>query len=141
MWCCLSCAPLCSQGNAHGILSGKWNSYVDLTPSKPDGTPADGATARRLWSCAPKPADDPYGCTHFAWKLSNCDLLRTAPLASDSRRRGDRHALQERHMVIAAAEKSVIEEEQRLERKVSPASTLRLGTGWDAGCIRCSARC
>lgn len=105
------------QGNAHGILSGKWNSHVDLTPSKPDGSPADGASARRLWSCAPKPAEDAYGCTHFAWKLANTDLLRTPPLASDSRRRGDRHALQERHMVIAAAEKGLIEDEQRVERK------------------------
>lgn len=135
-------APCCNtQGNAHGILSGKWNSHVDLTPSKPDGSPADGASARRLWSCAPKPADDAYGCTHFAWKLANTDLLRTPPLASDSRRRGDRHALQERHMVIAAAEKGLIEDEQRIERKVGvPGGCV---PGWGLPCplfSRCSGR-
>ena len=120
MACGLICVLLSvvPQGNAHGILSGKWNSYVDLTASKPDGTPADGATPRRLWTCAAKPEDDPYGCTHFAWQLANCDLLRTPPLPSVSRRRADRHALHERHMVAAAAEKSLIEDEQRLERKV-----------------------
>jgi hypothetical protein len=99
-------------------MSGKWNSYVELTASKPDGTPADGAAPRRLWSCAAKPEDDPYGCTHFAWKLANCDLLRNPPLPSDSRRRPDRQALQDRHMVVAAAEKGLIEDEQRNERKV-----------------------
>ena len=106
------------QGNAHGILNGKWNSHVDFTPSKPDGTPADGASAKRLWACAAKPEDDAYGCTHFAWKLANCDLLRNAPLPSDSRRRADRHLLQERQMTAAAAEKGLIEDEQRNERKV-----------------------
>lgn len=139
-----ACWPPCcnTQGNAHGILSGKWNSHVDLTPSKPDGSPADGASARRLWSCAPKPADDAYGCTHFAWKLANTDLLRTPPLASDSRRRGDRHALQERHMVIAAAEKGLIEDEQRIERKVGVAGGCVPGWG-SAPCplfSRCSGR-
>lgn len=95
---------------------------MDLTASKPDGTPADGAAPRRLWTCAAKPEEDAYGCTHFAWQLANCDLMRTPPLPSDSRRRADRHALQERHMVVAAAEKSLIEEEQRIERKVGAAA-------------------
>jgi hypothetical protein len=37
-------------------------------------------------------------------------------------------------MVVAAAEKSVIEEEQRLERKVSLLRVLQLGRQWDIGC-------
>lgn len=127
--CCLGLYCVCSvpvlslslpllQGNAHGILSGLWNSHVDLTPSNPDGTPAPGAEPKRLWTCAPKPKDDHYGCTHFAWKLADCSLLQGPPLPSDSRRRPDRHLLQERHMLAAGQQKSLIEDEQRIEKKV-----------------------
>lgn len=73
MHAAVSDSILCTlQGNARGIMTGKWNSYVDLTPCHPDGTPVEGAEKRRLWTCAEKPADDQYGCTHFAWDLNNC---------------------------------------------------------------------
>ena len=41
--------------------------------------------------CKEKPEGDKYGFTHFA--LENCCGKGLEPLPSDSRRRGDRHAL------------------------------------------------
>lgn len=107
------------QGNARLALSGKWNSYVDVCACNADGSEIEGAELRRLWTCAEKPAEDQYGCTHFAWDLNNAKHLSKPPMASDSRRRADRHALQEREMVQAAAAKQQLEDDQWQERKVS----------------------
>eukprot|EP00879_Flechtneria_rotunda_P011364 GHRR01011869.1.p1 GENE.GHRR01011869.1~~GHRR01011869.1.p1 ORF type:complete len:445 (+),score=178.41 GHRR01011869.1:119-1453(+) len=107
-----------AEGNAKGIMSGKWNSYVELAPCHPDGTPVADTEKRRLWTCKDKPEDDAYGCTHFAWDLTNCRYLTKPPMASDSRRRADRHALQERQMAAAAVEKGMLDEQQRQEAKV-----------------------
>ncbi|KAF8064627.1 ORP3B [Scenedesmus sp. PABB004] len=106
-----------AAGNARSVLSGKWNSHVDLTPCGADGAPAEGAEPRRLWTCAAKPEDDPYGCTHFAWDLNSCKFLSKPPLASDSRRRGDRHALEKRELSAAGAEKAALEERERGAKK------------------------
>eukprot|EP00775_Hariotina_reticulata_P003836 gene3836-4093_t len=58
------------QDQAHGYMSGKWNSYVDLEPCNPDGSMIEGAEKRRLWTCADKPEGDMYGCTQFALQLA-----------------------------------------------------------------------
>jgi hypothetical protein len=99
-------------------MSGKWNSYVDMCPCNPDGSPIPDAPVKRLWTCADKPEEDHYGCTHFAWHLNSTKYLSRPPLASDSRRRADRQALQERKMTEAAAEKQALDAEQRQQHKV-----------------------
>lgn len=48
-----------------------------------------------------------------------CRYLSRPPLSTDSRRRADRYALQQREMTQAAGEKSAIEEDIRQQRKVS----------------------
>ncbi|WIA39040.1 hypothetical protein OEZ86_005186 [Tetradesmus obliquus] len=106
-----------AEGNAKFAMSGKWNSYVDMAPCNPDGSAIPDAPARRLWTCAEKPEEDHYGCTHFAWHLNSTQYLSKAPLASDSRRRADRQALQERKMTEAAAEKAALDTQQQQQHK------------------------
>jgi hypothetical protein len=65
----MSLALLVLQDQAHGYMSGKWNSYVDLEPCHPDGSVIEGAEKRRLWTCADKPEGDMYGCTQFALQV------------------------------------------------------------------------
>ena len=98
-------------------LSGKWNSHVDATACDPaTGAPAAGAVAQRLWTCAPKPEGDYYGFTAYAHKLNACEGI-AEPLASDSRRRRDRLALEAGEMAAAGSEKHRLEEQQRGEAK------------------------
>ncbi|KAF6256044.1 oxysterol binding protein [Scenedesmus sp. NREL 46B-D3] len=106
-----------AEGNAKFAMSGKWNSCVDMCACSPDGSPIADAPVRRLWTCAEKPAEDHYGCTHFAWHLNSTKYLSRPPLASDSRRRADRQALQERKMTEAAAEKQAIDTQQQQQHK------------------------
>eukprot|EP00882_Tetradesmus_deserticola_P007827 GHRQ01008239.1.p1 GENE.GHRQ01008239.1~~GHRQ01008239.1.p1 ORF type:complete len:474 (+),score=250.32 GHRQ01008239.1:231-1652(+) len=106
-----------AEGNAKFAMSGKWNSHVDMCACNPDGTPAADAPLRRLWTCAAKPEEDHYGCTHFAWHLNSTKYLSRPPLASDSRRRADRQALQERKMTEAAAAKQAIDTQQQEQHK------------------------
>lgn len=100
-------------------MSGKWNSYVDVCACNSDGSAVEGAEKRRLWTCKDKPEDDQYGCTYFALDLNSTKYLNKPPMASDSRRRADRQALQDREMSNAAAAKQQLEDEQRHECKVS----------------------
>jgi hypothetical protein len=97
-------------------LSGRWCGHLDAEACGADGAPLAGAAPRRLWTCAPEPAGDHYGMSHFARRLSSCAALRAPPLPSDSRRRPDREALARRAMGRAAAEKSRLEDAQRAER-------------------------
>lgn len=99
------------------ILSGRWNSHVDIQQCDPEGEPLPGTDARRIWTCTPKPQGDWYGFTQFAHKLNGCDFLRRAPLASDSRRRLDRAALEKGDMGAAGSEKYRLEEAQRAEKR------------------------
>ena len=50
--------------------------------------------------CKPKPEGDKYGFTHFA--RQSCSGEGLDPLPSDSRRRGDRHALQVQSCALPA---------------------------------------
>jgi hypothetical protein len=129
------------QGVVHAHMSGKWNSYVDYVPAGPDGAPAPGAQPRRLWTCAEKPEDDHYGCTHFAWRLTDATYLQRPPLESDSRRRGDRHALQQREMGAAAAAKAEIDEAALAGKKVRSWACVVLRTGRVCGATQHTLCC
>lgn len=97
-------------------LEGKWNSHLDAVKCDAEGEPLPGEEPLRLWTCTEKPADDPYGFTHFAHKLNSCaDGIN--PLPSDSRRRPDRALLEGGNSSDAAVAKYNLEEMQRAERK------------------------
>jgi hypothetical protein len=122
------------QDQAHGYMSGKWNSYVDLEPCHPDGSVIEGAEKRRLWTCADKPEGDMYGCTQFALQLNTCQHLVKPPLPSDSRRRADRLALEQRQIAGAAAEKLAIEEQQQQEQQLAEERGQQWQARWFEQC-------
>ena len=67
--------------------------------------------------CVAKPEGDAFKFTHFAHKLMAGKGLN--PLPSDSRRRKDRLALQLCDYSTAGTHKTLLEEAQRSERRVS----------------------
>lgn len=79
-----------------------------------------------LWAASPKPADDAYGFTTFAHTLNSFDLAPKALLASDSRLRPDRVALEAGEMGKAGSAKHELEEQQRAERRTREEK----GDGW-----------
>ncbi|KAK9843175.1 hypothetical protein WJX74_008032 [Apatococcus lobatus] len=96
-------------------LSGKWNSHLDMVKCDEEGDPIKDAETIRLWECAPKPAGDKYSLTYFARRLNVGKGL--SPLASDSRRRPDRAALEGGDHGSAGQEKYALEEVQRAEKR------------------------
>lgn len=70
-----------------------------------------------LWSASEMPADDAYGFTRFAHRLNSFELAPKALLASDSRLRPDRVALEAGEMGKAGSAKHELEEQQRAERR------------------------
>ncbi len=97
------------------LLEGKWNSHLDCTPCDEEGNPLPDAEPERLWTCEPKPENDPYQFTKFAHVLNSCEGIN--PLPSDSRRRPDRALLELGRSGEAAVAKHSLEEMQRSEKK------------------------
>ncbi|EFN59995.1 hypothetical protein CHLNCDRAFT_133152 [Chlorella variabilis] len=91
--------------------------------------------------CAEKPADDPYGFTHFAHTLNSCEG-GINPLPSDSRRRPDRALLELGNSSDSAVAKYNLEEMQRAERKEREKRGEKWQPRWfkplpeDAGALR-----
>ena len=96
-------------------LSGAWNSHLDAVKCDENGDPLPDAETIRIWTCRPKPENDPYSFTHFAHELNSCKDVN--PLPSDSRRRPDRALLEIGESGDAAVAKHTLEEMQRVERR------------------------
>jgi hypothetical protein len=60
----------------------------------------------QIWRIAPTPQNDKYQYTHFAHKINSFDTAPKKLLASDSRLRPDRYALEKGDMSKSGAEKS-----------------------------------
>jgi len=99
------------------FLEGAWNSHLDYFPCDSEGNKIEGSEGVRVWQCSPKP--EPlckYGFTKFALHLCGA-AGKAKPLASDSRRRPDRAALEKGDHAAAGAAKHALEEVQRAEKK------------------------
>ncbi|KAK1299505.1 Oxysterol-binding protein-related protein 3C [Acorus calamus] len=70
-----------------------------------------------VWRVAPVPENDKFQYTHFAHKINSFDTAPKKLLASDSRLRPDRYALEKGDLSKAGAEKSSLEERQRAEKR------------------------
>lgn len=104
------------DGKKKIALVGKWDSYLDMQKCDEEGEALPGSELVRLWTCTPKPAEaDKYGFSSFAQMLMSGKGLN--PLASDSRRRPDRTALQLGQHTEAGQHKLKLEEAQRAEKK------------------------
>lgn len=103
------------EGVPRLLLEGKWNSHLDCMPCDEEGNPLPDVEPERLWTCEPKPENDPYQFTKFAHVLNSCEGIN--PLSSDSRRRPDRALLELGRSGEAAVAKHSLEEMQRAEKK------------------------
>ena len=101
-----------ADGETKHVLSGKWNESV--TVSKPDGS-----ESKTIWRKEPMPEDPTkYGFTNFTFKQNSHETCPPGLLATDSRLRPDRAALERGDDALAGAKKYELEELQRAERRL-----------------------
>ncbi|GAA0140027.1 transfer/carrier protein [Lithospermum erythrorhizon] len=99
------------------LMTGKWNESMSYQQCDLEGEPLAGTELKEVWHVAPVPENDKFQYTHFAHKINSFDTAPKKLLASDSRLRPDRYALEKGDMTKAGAEKSSLEERQRSEKK------------------------
>jgi hypothetical protein len=101
-----------ADGETKYVLNGKWNESVSV--SKPDGS-----QSKTLWRKEPMPENPTkYGFTNFTFKQNSHETCPPGLLASDSRLRPDRAALERGDDALAGAKKYELEELQRAERRL-----------------------
>ena len=106
-----------ADGEVKYHLKGKWNDKVSIVSAA--AGEKDGKE-RVLWTKAPMPEDGggKYGFTHFIRRACSAESCPPGLLASDSRLRPDRMALEKEDTSEANKAKYMLEEMQRAERKL-----------------------
>ncbi|XP_077232745.1 oxysterol-binding protein-related protein 3C-like [Tasmannia lanceolata] len=99
------------------LMTGKWNKSMSYQPCDLEGEPLSGTELKEVWSAAGTSESDKFQYTHFAHKINSFDTAPKKLLATDSRLRPDRFALENGDLSKAGAEKSSLEERQRAERR------------------------
>ncbi|XP_021888365.1 oxysterol-binding protein-related protein 3A-like [Carica papaya] len=99
------------------LMTGKWNESMSYQPCDMEGEPLPGTELKEVWRVADAPKEDKFQYTYFAHKLNSFDTAPKKLLASDSRLRPDRYALEIGDMSKAGFEKSSLEERQRAEKR------------------------
>ncbi|XP_047342190.1 oxysterol-binding protein-related protein 3C-like [Impatiens glandulifera] len=99
------------------LLTGKWSESISYQLCDLDGEPLAGTEMKEVWKLAEPPVNDKFQYTHFAHKINSFDTAPKKLLASDSRLRPDRYALEKGDLSKAGSEKSRLEERQRAEKK------------------------
>lgn len=99
------------------LITGKWNEFMSYQPCDVDGEPLPGTKLEKVWRVADAPENDKFQYTFFGRKINSFDTAPKKLLASDSRLRPDRLALEEGDLLKAGSEKSRLEEKQRAEKK------------------------
>ncbi|KAH7550021.1 hypothetical protein JRO89_XS13G0121000 [Xanthoceras sorbifolium] len=84
------------------LMTGKWNESMSYQPCDIDGEPLPGTELKEVWHVADVPENDKYEYTYFAHKINSFDTAPKKLLASDSRLRPDRYALERGDMSRAA---------------------------------------
>ncbi|PSS23765.1 Oxysterol-binding protein-related protein like [Actinidia chinensis var. chinensis] len=100
------------------LITGKWNESMSYQPCDVEGEPLPGTELKEAWKVAEVPENDKFQYTYFAHKLNGLDTAPKKLLASDSRLRSDRYALEEGDLSKAGSEKSRLEERQRAEKRI-----------------------
>ncbi|CAL5351297.1 unnamed protein product [Camellia sinensis] len=100
------------------LMTGKWNESMSCQPCDMEGEPLPGTEMKEVWRVAESPENDKFQYTHFAHKLNSLDTAPKKLLASDSRLRPDRYALEKDDLSKAGSEKSRLEERQRAEKRI-----------------------
>uniref|UniRef100_A0A804MBV9 Uncharacterized protein n=1 Tax=Zea mays TaxID=4577 RepID=A0A804MBV9_MAIZE len=76
------------------MITGKWNKSLSCQPCDQEGDPLPGTELKEIWRVAPAPQNDGYQYTHFAHKINSFNTAPKKLLASDSRLRPDRYAIE-----------------------------------------------
>ncbi|KAK9127082.1 hypothetical protein Syun_015879 [Stephania yunnanensis] len=99
------------------LMTGKWNESISYQPCDMEGEPLPGTELKEVWRVSDMPENDKFQYSYFAHKINSFETAPTNLLASDSRLRPDRCALQKGDLSKAGAEKSSLEEKQRAEKR------------------------
>ncbi|GAA0185412.1 transfer/carrier protein [Lithospermum erythrorhizon] len=112
------------------LMTGKWNESMSYQPCDLEGEPLAGTELKEVWHVASVPENDKFQYTHFAHKINSFDTAPKKLLASDSRLRPDRYALEKGDMTKAGVEKSSLEDRQRAEKKTREAKGQHFKPRW-----------
>eukprot|EP00268_Persea_americana_P009623 TRINITY_DN1384_c0_g1_i2.p1 TRINITY_DN1384_c0_g1~~TRINITY_DN1384_c0_g1_i2.p1 ORF type:complete len:458 (-),score=85.84 TRINITY_DN1384_c0_g1_i2:632-2005(-) len=112
------------------LMTGKWNESMSYQPCDMEGEPLSGTELKEVWRVAALPENDKFQYTYFAHKINSFDTAPKKLLASDSRLRPDRLALEKGDLSKAGAEKSSLEERQRAEKRNREANGHQFTPRW-----------
>ncbi|XP_057484692.1 oxysterol-binding protein-related protein 3C-like [Actinidia eriantha] len=99
------------------LMTGKWNESMSYQLCDMEGEPLPGTELKEVWRVAAVPENDKFQYTHFAHKINSFETAPKKLLASDSRLRPDRYALEKGDLLKAGSKKSSLEERQRAEKR------------------------
>ncbi|MBA0774480.1 hypothetical protein Gotri_009687 [Gossypium trilobum] len=112
------------------LMTGKWNESMSYQPCDMEGEPLQGTELKEVWLVADTPKNDKFQFTYFAHKINSFDTAPKKLLASDSRLRPDRFALEKGDLSKAGSEKSRLEERQRAEKRTREAKGHQFTPRW-----------
>lgn len=112
------------------LMTGKWNEAMSYQPCDNEGEPLPGTELNEVWRVAETPKDDKFQYTYFAHKINSFETAPKKLLASDSRLRPDRFALEKGDLAKAGSEKSSLEERQRAEKRSREAKGHQFTPRW-----------
>ncbi|CAH9073155.1 unnamed protein product [Cuscuta europaea] len=112
------------------LMTGKWNKSMSFQPCDMEGEPLPSTELKEVWTLAAVPENDKFQYTHFAHKINSFDTAPKKLLASDSRLRPDRAALEIGDLSKAGSEKSSLEERQRAEKRSREANGHQFSPRW-----------
>ncbi|KAF5199794.1 Oxysterol-binding protein-related protein 3c, partial [Thalictrum thalictroides] len=112
------------------LMTGKWNKSINYQPCDLEGEPLPGTEMKEVWKVADVPQNDKFQYTYFAHKINSLETAPRKLLASDSRLRPDRYALELGDLSKAGAEKSNLEEKQRAEKRNREAKGHQFTPRW-----------
>ncbi|MCL7038204.1 hypothetical protein MKW94_006798 [Papaver nudicaule] len=112
------------------LMTGNWNKSLSYQPCDREGKPLPETELKEVWRVADLPEKDKYKFTYFTHKLNSFDTAPRKLLASDSRLRPDRYALEKGDLSKVSREKSSIEARQRNEQKRREATGDKFTPKW-----------
>ncbi|KAI3863285.1 hypothetical protein MKW92_016608 [Papaver armeniacum] len=112
------------------LMTGKWNKSMSYQPCDMHGVPLPGIQLKEVWRVADVPENDKFQYTYFAHKINSFDTAPKKLLASDSRLRPDRYALEKGDLSKVGPEKNSLEVRQRNEKKKREANGDKYTPKW-----------
>jgi hypothetical protein len=116
------------------LMTGKWSESLSYQPCDSEGEPLSGTEMKEVWKVADTPPNDKFQYTYFSHKLNSFDTAPKRLLPSDSRLRPDRFALEKGDLNKAGAEKTILEEKQRAEKKMRETKGEEFNPKWFETC-------